>query len=395
MKRWLLAVLAALMFSGLQVCAGEPVVIGERMQIASSVLNEERAYSVALPPSYATEPARRYPVLYLLDAQDMFAHVSAVVDQLSRYGDIPEMLVVGVDSTARLRDLTPTDWSQMNGEDGGGPKFKRFLGEELIPRIDRAYRTDDYRILFGHSLGGLFALYSATDPASPFRAHLAIAPTLDWDAHWALRQAEAGFGGKRSAQAFLYVARGDDLGQALADFDGFVAAVRKHAAPDLRVHAAAFPDEMHVTIPLVAAIDALRQLYAGYRLHPDDADKGLAYADEHFAKVSKNMGITLPMPETVVNDFGYGLLGKDKVDEAIAAFERNVKQFPQSANAADSLADGYAKAKRWNDALRSSQRALELAEAQKSSNLEYFRTQVKRFEDAVASTPNDAQTPTP
>ena len=212
---------------------------------------------------------------------------------------------------------------------------------ELIPRIDRANRTDDYRILFGHSLGGLFALYSAADPASPFRAHLAIAPTLDWDNRWALRQAEAGFGGKRSAQAFLYVARGDDLGQALADFDGFVAAVRKHAAPELRVHAAAFPDEMHVTIPLITAIDSLRQLYAGYRLHPDDADKGLVYADEHFANVSKRMGVTLPVPEIVVTEMGYGLLGRDKVDEAIAVFERNVQQFPQSANAADSLADGY------------------------------------------------------
>lgn len=101
---------------------------------------------------------RRYTVLCVLDAQTAFKHVATTVEFLSDYGDIPEMIVVGIDSTDRLRDYTPTDWSKMNGADGGGPTFKRFLAQQLIPEIERNYRSDGYRILMGHSLAGLFTL---------------------------------------------------------------------------------------------------------------------------------------------------------------------------------------------------------------------------------------------
>jgi hypothetical protein len=45
--------------------------------------------------------------------------------------------------------------------------------------------------------------------------------------------------------------------------------------------------------------------------------------------------------EVEVNAYGYQLLGQQKVDEAIAMFEKNVKDHPQSWNTYDSLAEAY------------------------------------------------------
>jgi uncharacterized protein len=66
-----------------------------------------------------------------------------------------------------------------------------------------------------------------------------------------------------------------------------------------------FPDETHSSIPLLAQIDALRQLYNGYRLHNDLLHKGINYAEEHYEEVSKKVGYKIHVPEHVINNFGY------------------------------------------------------------------------------------------
>ncbi len=354
----------------------------EHHQFASSQLGEQVAYRVAVPPSFSIKQQRRYPLLVVLDAEQQFSHIACSVTFLAGHGDIPELIVVGIDSNNRLRDYTPTDWSDMNGEDGGGPKFKRFLADEFLPNIEKAYRGDGYRILFGHSLGGLFGLYLLADEPELFRAYLITSPTLDWDRTYARRSVIAGFGGDISAPSFLYLARSDDSGQALQDYQDYVAAIAQHAPKALRWHSSEFPDEMHVTVPLIAGIDALRQLFSGYRLHPDLYERGIDYAEGHFAAVSEKIGHELPMPEQVANELGYAALNADRFAEAITLLEHNARNFPDSANAADSLADAYAKAERWQDAADSESRAVSMGEAQHDRNLGYFRTQLQRYIEA-------------
>jgi len=278
----------------------------------------------------------------------------------------------------------------MNGADGGGPNFKRFLAKELIPAIERDYRSDRYRVLMGHSLAGLFTLYALSDEPMLFRAWLVTSPTLDWDDGYALRTIKPDFGKAIKRPGFLYLARPDDSGKPLEAFDAIVAPVKRHAPAALRSHASAYPDEMHVTVPLLADIDVLRQLYAGYRLHPDQMQKGIAYSQTHFAAVSRKLGHEFPMPESVANELGYAALGEDHVVEAIALFERNTRNFPDSANAADSLSDAYAKVGRWKDARDSEARAVAIATKQHDSNLPYFQKQLEKFAASAADSENAA-----
>jgi predicted alpha/beta superfamily hydrolase len=70
----------------------------------------------------------------------------------------------------RFRDLTPTPAGQ-NGA-GGGPKLLAFLKDELIPYITKKYPSNGSNILWGHSLGGLFVLYTLFTEPQLFDAYI-------------------------------------------------------------------------------------------------------------------------------------------------------------------------------------------------------------------------------
>ena len=97
---------------------------------------------------------QRYPVLYVLDAEWNFYLVCPVVQFMEQSRQLPDFLVVGVPNVDREHDLTPTPYPNEPAS-GGGPFFESFLNEELAREIDAKFRTVSYRILVGHSAGGL------------------------------------------------------------------------------------------------------------------------------------------------------------------------------------------------------------------------------------------------
>lgn len=377
---------------GASAHAGEPVLIGQSYRLHSTVLNEDREYRVHLPDSYAWAKDRRYPVLYLLDGEKEFMHTAAAVSYLAANGEIPEMIVVAIVSTVRIRDFTQTDWPSRWIGGGGAGNFKRFLSAELIPALSRAYRTDGFRVLSGHSAGGQFALYCLTTEPSLFNAYFALSPSLDWDDNLPQRSLEKAFAATRRLSGFLYVARSDDAGRALADYDRLVLTLKTKSPAGFRFFDQPFPNETHINVSLLAGIDALRRLYAGYRLHPDLYEKGFAFAQQHFREVGNTVGWPLGVPEAVINDLGYEALSAGKLDEAIALFQRNVEANPNSANAFDGLADGFAKAGRLREAAQAADRSSELATKFALANRAYFLQQSKKLHDRLKQEP---QSPKP
>src|SRR5687768_1796320 len=151
----------AAMASAPEQQTGEPVTIGHRYKIESKVLGETRSYLVHKPVGYDFSD-RPYPVVILLDGESNFEHVSTTVDRLVDVGRAMPMLVVGVENTDRQRDFTPPITTAQpeykpDGAVGGASQFLAFIADELIPHLDRTYRTRPTRILIGHSYGGLFA----------------------------------------------------------------------------------------------------------------------------------------------------------------------------------------------------------------------------------------------
>ena len=358
-----------------------PVVIGQKQVVHSNILNEERTYQIYLPASYHWALDRRYPVLYVLDGESNFSHTVGSVSFLSSRGEISELIVVAITSMVRIRDFTQTDWSSHWVGGGGANNFKSFLSNELIPTIERDYRTNSFRILSGHSAGGQFVLYTLTSEPSLFNAYFAVSPSLNWDNNLPQRSLEESFKHTDSLKAFLYFAWSDDLGQALADDQKLLETLETKSPKGFRWVGKGLPDETHMSIPLLAQIDALRQLYTGYRLHNELLNKGFGFAEKHFQKASEEVGYTIPVPEEVINNLGYEELNKGNTQAAIVLFKRNIKQNPNSANAFDGIADAYEKADMWNEAIVSSEKAVELAKKYNDPNLSHLIEHMKTMKD--------------
>ena len=137
----------------------------QRLEIHSKVLNEDRVVWVRTPPGYQ-QSKDVYPVVYQTDAPENVNEIGSTIDFLVDNRRIPQLLVVGIGNTDRRRDLTPTQADVKNADgtvtkyptSGGGDKFLDFIQTELMPEIEKRYRTAPYRIFVGHSLGGLLAI---------------------------------------------------------------------------------------------------------------------------------------------------------------------------------------------------------------------------------------------
>ena len=180
----------------------------ERLGVVPSRFVAPRAVQVWLPPSYAGDPKRRYPVLYLHDGQNVFDDEAAgaewqadeTAQRLAQAHRIDAPIIVAIDSGAdRFEEYTPTrvtvgaDRSGTGRDEskgGGAPAYARFLIEELKPLIDRRYRTRPdaaSTTVGGSSLGGLVSLWMAVHHPRTFGAALVVSPSVWWDDEFARR----------------------------------------------------------------------------------------------------------------------------------------------------------------------------------------------------------------
>ena len=151
--------------------------IASKFSINSSILNEDRTFFVSLPESY-DKSGSTYPVLLLLDGAQNLEHSVASARMLSKWKGTPEVIIVAIPSINRVKDFTPTkDVSYANGS-GGADKFAMFIEKELMEFVDKHYRTHPFRILEGHSLGGLFAADQFLTQNSFYNAYIIISPAL-------------------------------------------------------------------------------------------------------------------------------------------------------------------------------------------------------------------------
>ncbi len=158
---------------------------------------DARNVDVWLPPSYGRDPARRYPVLYMHDGQNLFDpslsytgidwDIDGAMTRLIEAGEvgpgkigpgnIREAIVVGVSNTplrfAEYMPKAPVRTATVGSGIAGGPigraedirsdDYLRFLVDELKPFIDAQYRTQpgrDDTFAMGSSMGGLISLYA-------------------------------------------------------------------------------------------------------------------------------------------------------------------------------------------------------------------------------------------
>ena len=326
----------------------DAIVIGQKRQIESKVLKETRALWISTPSGYdAGEES--YPVLYVLDGPDHFHHTSGTVGFLARNGRIPEMLVVAIPNTDRTRDLTPLSPIEEDRErfpsHGGADDFLRFLSDELIPFIDESYRARPYRVLVGHSFGGLFAVHALTTRPEVFSAYIAISPSLGWADQMLVPQAEAFFEATPELQADLFMTVGNEGGALLGGVRKLSGILDETTPKGFRWGFNLMEEETHGSVPHRSTYQGLEATFRGWSLTNALAtfDQGeLEAIDRFYRDGGKRFGYERETPASTLFDLGFRLIEAERLEEAGTVLQRD-PDTPAPSTLLDRLAAAYAE----------------------------------------------------
>jgi len=147
---------------------------------------------VYLPPGYA-QSTDRYPVLYMLDGQNLFDvrtsfagewKVDEACESLIASGELRPLIVVGIENGGASRITEYTPWSDPGYGGGGAESHLVAIRDQLIPEIDARYRTlagPNFRWMAGSSLGGLISYYAGLAHSDTWTRIAALSPSIWWD----------------------------------------------------------------------------------------------------------------------------------------------------------------------------------------------------------------------
>ncbi|MGI4835377.1 MAG: alpha/beta hydrolase [Janthinobacterium lividum] len=245
--------------------AAQPLCIGQTFTIPSKILGETRRLNVYLPAGYAESATQRLPVLYMPDGGlgEDFLHVAGLVQVLVSDNSMRPFIVVGIENTARRRDLTgPTTSAEdrkIAPRVGGSAAFRQFIRQELMPEVRRRYRTTPETAIVGESLAGLFVVETLLLEPALFDTYLAFDPSLWWNNGQLARQAPALLKTYAGPARRAYLATSSQ-GDTTATRE-LARALNHEATRSFCGYYEALPQETHQTLYHPAALGAFRRAF--------------------------------------------------------------------------------------------------------------------------------------
>ncbi|WP_417442095.1 alpha/beta hydrolase-fold protein [Idiomarina sp.] len=360
--KFLPAFVCLMLFISMQASAkvrGESIIVS----IDSEVLDESRELIIHLPNNYSRYTDTSYPVLYLTDGQRNFAHAAGTLDLLSQDGMAQEMIIVGITNTHRARDFTPTHDESYDqwGISGGADDFLNFIEAELKPFINSNYRTNNYAILSGHSLGGLLSVYALQSRPEMFQAYFAFSPSLWWDSEVIFSDAAKFLSQPEDLNKYLYVNMGNEGGQMLSAFERYKELLNTSNREGFSYDTNLDVSESHNTTALAGMSLAFQKQLTSLRPSGAVIEEGVTAIQQYYKDLSKKYGYNAKPSYKAINHAGYNALEKQDYDTAISIFRSNTESHPNKSDGYDSLADGYEAAGKLNKALEMRKKALAMS----------------------------------
>lgn len=307
--------------------------------IKSSQLDQENEFWIGLPNNF--DSTVNYPVIYLLDAEDHFDITFAVTNELAKNDKMPKHILIGIpkiDNLIRFKNLTfsktnPLDYDTLinpaffNNPDnfGEGRKFLKYIESELIPFVNKKYKTNGYNILIGHSLGGYFGAYSIPIQKS-FSAFQLYDPSVFCNSNEAIKNIENNLQSDYSTNVFISSALGKKEGDAygkkiaLNAIDTLIEKINNY--PEIRLSSKFYAEEGHLSMFMYSIIDGFTFLYEGFEFGFILPTMNISIEDysAHYRKLSKNTGYNFSPPIDGFRWVAYANYHQKKWGEAVKGY---------------------------------------------------------------------------
>jgi predicted alpha/beta superfamily hydrolase len=299
------------------------ITVPEQHNVPSVALGTQKGILVHVPNGYRDEGFDgAYPVMYVLNRAENFILASQVTDYLASKGNIPEMIVVGVPHSGNSRgEYKPYETKEPGKRRPAVDNLRQFFKGELIPFIDKTYRTKPSRILVGHSLAGLFTTDVFLNDPDLFNAYVALSPSYHHGPEIigaAKRSMESGRAQQKSV--FYSNIGGDEFYKIFDQYRRMQSVFKNHAPDSVRWTMKEIDNNSHRVMPLIGLYDGLTTIYAGYNLSmPQFRHQRYQGIIDHYNKLSEEMGYTYQPTKDDLESLQRYFANPDRQDDPVVA----------------------------------------------------------------------------
>ena len=302
----------------------EPAVtLGEISSLQSKVLNKTIPLSIHLPANYDSS-RKTYPVLYMLgsDYRARFAMLASTLDYMGE-GQIPEMILIGIDLPEGNRILLPT---RENQDTTIPDNYINFFETELIPYVDNTYRTAPFRVLFGGSNSGFFTVYTLLNNPLLFNSYFASSPSLSIIPTELQQKIKSGPLKTLTENRSLHIIYSDDeeLTEIVSEFSRVV---EDHKPESFTYKVDELVNQGHV--PAMDFPMFLLALYPDF--NPYENLDSLDKVTQHFDRLSKRYGYEILPPISIIFNLGLDMIYDEKnLVAAEKIFQYSQQVYPEN-----------------------------------------------------------------
>lgn len=309
--------------------AQDDVIIGKYRKFDSAILGGEVTYLEHLPDGYETS-GKTYPVLFSMNGQitSQFANDAAILDNLSN-DRIPDMIFIAISNAGASGKY----WScpDDSGYVKGGEDFSAFLEDELIPQVNKNYRTNGYQILAGQSNTGLFVLYNFLYHPGLFNGYIVASPMFGWCPDFFINKTNSFLRDHPEINKRLYISYGDlDYVQVINYIRDFEE-VLKQAPDNLMWKVELISNASHV--PFSTLNNALLFFFSECTMNAEMKKLTVPQIKSHFEVLSKEYGFPVNPKSGALLDMAYDLADAGKKDQAIEFCKYLISLYPDNEQA--------------------------------------------------------------
>lgn len=275
--------------------------------IASKRLNEDREITIGLPPSYEKHPNQKYPVLVLLDGDFLFDAFQGALSYGNYWDDLPEVIIVGI--SQNKNNERETDCA-IDAESGlpteKGEAFFEFIGLELLPYIEKKYRTAPFKMIAGLDTTAAFLNCYLYKDIPTFDAYISMSPELPPGMEEQIPERLAAI----QKPIFYYHSSGDgDMKRMRNRIIALDEVAKKINKPTLNYRFDDFKGASHYSLVLNSIPSALYQVFAVYQpISTTEFNEKIAvlpsgyvdYLAQKYDVIEKSFALKLPIR---LNDF--------------------------------------------------------------------------------------------
>ncbi|WP_336067785.1 alpha/beta hydrolase-fold protein [Mesoflavibacter sp. CH_XMU1404-2] len=273
-------------------------------EINSEKLGESRQLKIQVPRNYDTSD-KKYPVVVVFDGDYLFEIVAGNVDYAAYWEDMPEAIVVGINQyQKRESDCFYSEQNSLPIETGAA--FFEFVSMELIPFIDKNFRTENFKVAVGHGQTANYINYYLLKGVPLFQAYISLSPSLAPDMKTYLTEKMP----KLEQKIFYYLAAANnDKGNIKEETEALAKSISSIENDNLLDHSEVFTDATHYSLPAQAIPKALQKIFLVFQpislkeyketvlnLEGNPVD----YLKEKYETIETLFGIKKPI---LINDF--------------------------------------------------------------------------------------------